>query len=107
MAARDESVRRLRRRDEGQPVADVGANSGQDTEGVEPARGVLDDEKAGADLWEAFTCLPSECKLLLRMLMAHPTPTYSEVSAALDIPASSVGPTRSRCLKRLRQSLGS
>jgi DNA-directed RNA polymerase specialized sigma24 family protein len=37
--------------------------------------------------------------------MASPPPSYAEVAAALDVPIGSVGPTRARCLERLRQEL--
>jgi hypothetical protein len=35
--------------------------------------------------------------------MADPVPSYEEVSAALDMPIGSIGPTRARCLERLRR----
>ncbi len=35
--------------------------------------------------------------------MAEPTPSYEEISAALDMPIGSIGPTRGRCLERLRR----
>jgi DNA-directed RNA polymerase specialized sigma24 family protein len=38
--------------------------------------------------------------------MAEPPPRYAEVAAALDLPVGSIGPTRARCLQRLRQELG-
>jgi DNA-directed RNA polymerase specialized sigma24 family protein len=37
--------------------------------------------------------------------MADPRPPYEEISAALDIPIGSIGPTRQRALERLRQEL--
>ena len=46
--------------------------------------------------------LPEHCQRLLRVLMADPAPTYEEVSRALDIPIGAIGPTRGRCLWRLR-----
>jgi hypothetical protein len=38
----------------------------------------------------------------MRMLMADPQPSYAEVSRALSIPLGSIGPTRARCLARMR-----
>jgi hypothetical protein len=35
--------------------------------------------------------------------MATPPPSYPEVAAALDMPIGSIGPTRQRCLRRLRE----
>jgi RNA polymerase sigma factor (sigma-70 family) len=53
-------------------------------------------------LWRAFARLSSRCQTLLRVLMAEPPPAYEEVSAALGMPVGSIGPTRARCLDRLR-----
>jgi hypothetical protein len=39
------------------------------------------------------------------VLMADPSPSYAEVSAALDIAVGSIGPTRQRCLQCLRDLL--
>lgn len=53
-------------------------------------------------LWDAFGQLSERCRRLLRVLMADPAPSYQDVSAALDMPVGSIGPTRSRCLEELR-----
>jgi DNA-directed RNA polymerase specialized sigma24 family protein len=37
--------------------------------------------------------------------MTSPPPSYAEVAAALDLPIGSIGPTRARCLERLRREL--
>jgi RNA polymerase sigma factor (sigma-70 family) len=55
-----------------------------------------------AALCEAFTCLPSSCKQLIAMLIEGPPVPYAEISARLGIPVSSIGPTRRRCLDKLR-----
>lgn len=51
----------------------------------------------------ALRAMPERCRTLLRMLAS--SATYTEVSAALDLPVGSVGPIRARCLRRLRGSL--
>lgn len=56
-------------------------------------------------LWQAFDELSEGCRRLLRVLMASPRPHYQEVSAALGIPVGGIGPTRQRCLRRLRALL--
>jgi RNA polymerase sigma factor (sigma-70 family) len=56
-------------------------------------------------LWQAFEELSEACRRLLRVLMASPRPHYHEVSAALGIPVGGIGPTRQRCLRRLRALL--
>lgn len=63
---------------------------------------LLDDERDAA-LWRAMGMLGERCQRLLRVLMASPAPSYAEVSAALGIPIGSIGPTRQRCLRHLRQ----
>ncbi len=63
--------------------------------------GILLDERDTA-LWRAFDALQERCKGLLRVLMADPPMNYAEVSAALNMPVGSIGPTRQRCLDRLR-----
>jgi len=35
----------------------------------------------------------------------EPPPSYAEVAAALDVPVGSIGPSRARCLDRLRRML--
>ena len=57
------------------------------------------------DLWNAIGKLPGNCRNLLRLLLIDPPPSYAEVSAALDIPVGSIGPTRARCLEHLRRSV--
>lgn len=51
----------------------------------------------------ALRAMPEQCRTLLRMLAV--SATYTEVSAALELPVGGVGPLRARCLKRLRGSL--
>jgi RNA polymerase sigma factor (sigma-70 family) len=53
--------------------------------------------------WKAFGALGERCQTLLRVLMADAEPSYQEVSAALGMPIGAIGPTRQRCLERLRQ----
>jgi hypothetical protein len=65
---------------------------------------VLLDERDIA-LWRAVNELSDLCVRLLRVLMANPRPSYPAVSAALDMPVGSIGPTRQRCLRRLRELL--
>jgi len=57
------------------------------------------------ELWAAFARVPERCQRLLRILMADPPPSYSEAAEALEMPVGSIGPTRARCLDRLRDML--
>ena len=56
-----------------------------------------------AALREAFTLLPPDCQRLVAMLTADPPVPYAEISARLAMPVGSIGPTRSRCLDRIRR----
>jgi RNA polymerase sigma factor (sigma-70 family) len=66
---------------------------------------MLDAERDRA-LWQAYELLPQPCRALLRVLMTRPRPSYAEVSAALGMPIGSIGPTRGRCLDKLRRLVG-
>ena len=59
-----------------------------------------------AALWRRVRPALGRCQQLLRMLVADPAPSYQEVGEALDMPIGSIGPTRARCLERLRAALG-
>jgi RNA polymerase sigma factor (sigma-70 family) len=58
-----------------------------------------------AIVWEALGRLSVRCQTLLRALAVSPDASYSEISSALDMPVGSIGPTRGRCLERLRRQL--
>lgn len=101
--ARHESLRLLRRAERSQPVADEDLD-GVDERAEQGELRVLVAER-DAQLWEAFEELEQRCKGLLRVLMADPAPSYDEISAAMEMPIGSIGPTRQRCLGRLRDNL--
>ncbi|MDQ7808825.1 sigma-70 family RNA polymerase sigma factor [Amycolatopsis sp. A133] len=69
-----------------------------------PEHRVLTDDRR-ARLWEAVNRLPERCRRLLRIVAFVPRPDYDEVSAALGMKKGSIGPTRGRCLSRLRSLL--
>lgn len=66
-------------------------------------RRLLEDEREAA-LTRAFADLPPRWRSLLEILTAAPAATYEEVAATLAMPIGSIGPTRQRCLERLRTS---
>ena len=57
---------------------------------------------------QALTRMDPRCRKLLEALFGdHAEPTaYEDVARRLGMPVGSIGPTRSRCLARLRQMLG-
>nr|WP_166641038.1 sigma-70 family RNA polymerase sigma factor [Amycolatopsis sp. SID8362] len=101
---RHECLRQLRRGERERPADDhVWQNEPAPGEAVDAA--LLLNER-DATLWRALSALPEHCRRLLRALMATPPPSYAAVSAALDMPIGSIGPTRQRCLGRLRERAG-
>ena len=69
-----------------------------------PDERLLADERAQA-VREALTRLPWRWQRLLELLMADPPASYAEISDQLGVPVGSIGPTRGRCLERLRALL--
>lgn len=51
---------------------------------------------------DALARLPRRWQRLVELLMADPPASYAEISDQLDLPIGSIGPTRGRCLARLR-----
>jgi RNA polymerase sigma factor (sigma-70 family) len=70
--------------------------------GTEPAETRLLAAERHAALRQAFSCLPPRGQQLLAMLIEDPPVPYAQISARLGIPAGSIGPTRRRCLHKLR-----
>jgi RNA polymerase sigma factor (sigma-70 family) len=56
-------------------------------------------------LWAALSTLTARCQELLRIVAFVPRPDYDLVAARLGMTRGSVGPTRSRCLEKLRVAL--
>ena len=54
---------------------------------------------------EALAALPVNHRSLIELLMADDAPSYEEVSEILQMPVGSIGPTRARCLAKLRTRL--
>ncbi len=54
---------------------------------------------------DALSYLPPRWQQLLHLLMADPPASYTEISDQLGLPVGSIGPTRQRCLARLRKLL--
>jgi RNA polymerase sigma factor (sigma-70 family) len=55
-----------------------------------------------AALREALTHLPPRCQQLMVLLLEDPPLPYAQISATLGIPVGSIGPSRARCLNKLR-----
>ncbi|MEV0596739.1 RNA polymerase sigma factor [Nonomuraea cavernae] len=64
----------------------------------------LERAERQAALRAAFAQLPALCRKLLTLLMRDPPPSYAEIGDRLGTPVGGIGPTRARCLAKLRQS---
>ena len=54
----------------------------------------------------AMLDLPERCRSLIDLLYLHPAQlSYAAIAERLGMPVSSIGPTRARCLKKLRKLL--
>jgi RNA polymerase sigma factor (sigma-70 family) len=70
----------------------------------EPADHVLTDER-DRTLMRHLGRLSARCRQLLRIVAMVDRPDYDEVAEAMRMPRGSVGPTRGRCLDKLRSLL--
>ncbi len=105
--ARRECLRALRHSGRQIPVGD---STDVESYGVEVVntssvedRVIASDE--AATLWRVCEQIPERWQLLLRALVSDPSPTYEDVGKALGMPIGSIGPTRARCLERLRRNI--
>ena len=72
--------------------------------GPGPGEQLLSDERDEA-LWRHFQRLPERCRMLLRIVAQVARPDYTAVAEAMGMPIGSIGPTRGRCLAKLREML--
>jgi RNA polymerase sigma factor (sigma-70 family) len=78
------------------PTLDAAAPAVPGPEGT-----VLADATARA-LWRQVGRLTDRCRRLLRVIAFDERPDYASLSAELGMPVGSIGPTRGRCLEKLR-----
>lgn len=58
-------------------------------------------------LERALDQLPDRCRTLIDLLyFDEREPSYSQVASIMNMPQASIGPTRARCLEKLRRILG-
>lgn len=70
----------------------------------QPEEALARSSEASA-LWRHVSALPVRCQQLLRVIAFADRPDYSAVAGALGMPVGSIGPTRGRCLAKLRALL--
>lgn len=85
---------------------DLDAAVGQDQK---PSPDSVEDDVLAGDtrsrLWAHIQRLPERCQALLRVIAFADRPDYAEIARALGMPQGSIGPTRGRCLAKLRLAL--
>ena len=67
------------------------------------AAAVLTDEQRR--LWVHVSALPERCRRLLAVIAFAPRPDYAAIADDMGMPVGSIGPTRGRCLEKLRKRL--
>jgi RNA polymerase sigma factor (sigma-70 family) len=86
-----------------------------DEEGVEVAGIPIREDQAPEELvfrndrqrrlWGHVESLPPRCRELMRVIAFADRPDYALIADSLGMPVGSIGPTRGRCLAKLRQEL--
>ena len=93
-------LRRTRRTHAAGYVPDAGEIPDEHSDAAEQE--VLAAERRAA-LRTAVSDLPPCCQRLIAALTVDPPLPYAEISDRLGLPVGSIGPTRARCLERLRR----
>ena len=101
--ARHEAMRVHRR---SRQVLPTDTTSFRETPAPEPdAADRLVAQERASSLWRCFAQLSERCQELLRVVAQVDRPDYAAISDALGMPHGSIGPTRGRCLTKLRELL--
>ena len=98
---RNEALRMLRSDRWSEPADPMADSRLQVVDRAEPDESLHRMERRRAVRAVIGELLPQH-RELFRLLLADPQPSYSEISDRLGIPIGSIGPTRARCLARLR-----
>jgi RNA polymerase sigma factor (sigma-70 family) len=78
------------------------ATDAADTESEAVDAALLADERRTV-LHDALACLSHRDQRLIAMLFGSQPRSYTDIAADLDIPIGAIGPTRQRCLSKLRR----
>jgi RNA polymerase sigma factor (sigma-70 family) len=101
-SARRECLQHLRKHTRERLTADL--DDAAPTTGACDA-GLLVDERRSA-VRAVVARLPRTEQRLLSLLFSDPPTSYATISATLGMPVGAIGPTRQRCLTRMRRSPG-
>lgn len=107
VTAKRESWRVVKDSQRAQPMAEADdADEVVDTTMEGPEAAALSSAE-GRVLWRHIQSLSERCRNLLRVVAFSDRPDYAMVAKALGMPVGSIGPTRGRCLAKLRLLLNS
>jgi RNA polymerase sigma factor (sigma-70 family) len=112
-AARREAWRVGKRsRSEVMRTASLFGEEGEELTAIPTQRDELPEEVVFRDerqrhLWQHVSTLPERCRELMRVIAFADRPDYSVIADSLGMPLGSIGPTRGRCLAKLRLVLAS
>lgn len=87
-------------RDRMEPLPDDTMEALRSEEGL-PEEEMLESDRNRA-LWQAFRKLPQQCQELIRLTVLNGRAEYDVVARELMMPRGGIGPTRRRCLVKLR-----
>jgi RNA polymerase sigma factor (sigma-70 family) len=99
--AQRESLRSVAQRQRLVPSDDEATFDGPDRLQAPPDEALLAREQAAAAR-AALDTLPPTWRSLVELLTQDPPLTYEKIGADLGVPIGSIGPTRGRCVRRLR-----
>jgi RNA polymerase sigma factor (sigma-70 family) len=112
-AARREAWRVTKRsRSEMVQTASLFGQEGEELNAIPTQREELPEEVVFRDdrqrhLWQHVQTLPERCRELMRVIAFADRPDYAVIADSLGMPIGSIGPTRGRCLAKLRLVLAS
>jgi RNA polymerase sigma factor (sigma-70 family) len=93
LLVRSQRSREMARDDEGEDMADP-------AEDLETVKFQVEEQQT---VRNAVARLPQRCRQLIELLYFDVrSPSYDQVSQLMDMPSASIGPTRRRCLEKLR-----
>jgi RNA polymerase sigma factor (sigma-70 family) len=69
-----------------------------------PEQAVFRDDRQ-RQLWKHVRALPERCRQLVGVIAFADKPDYAHLAESLGMPVGSIGPTRGRCLAKLRDLL--
>lgn len=101
--ARREAWRQRRRMQRDDPLDDELLE--RTTPAARSAESQVVEQDGNARLWAGVSRLSERCQRLLRVIAFSDRPDYAGLAADLGMPIGSIGPTRGRCLSKLKALL--